>query len=188
MLGLRLATLALVLPILTACGGAATRAAVDPMPLPTQAQSEPELESSPLTPAAPTTGDILGTINPCELLSADEIETFFGEPAEPGATPSTLGGYHSCMITNQSGGKLITLALTYQTAEQFKAEKEASVAMLDLEMVPVDGLGDEAVFYSGVLRVRVGETVLQVLTWHSDLDAALALTRQIAGLALPRLP
>lgn len=56
--------------------------------------------------------------------------------------------------------KLITLTLTYQTAEQFKAEKEASVAMLDLEMVPVEDLADEAVFYSGVLRVRVGETVL----------------------------
>ena len=32
--------------------------------------------------------------------------------------------------------------------------------MLDLEMVPVEDLADEAVFYSGVLRVRVGETVL----------------------------
>ena len=57
------------------------------------------------------------------------------------------------------------------------------MAMLDLEMVPVDGLDDEAVFCSGVLRVHVGESVLQVLTWHSDLDAALALSRLERGLA-----
>ena len=104
MIGLRLTTLVLVLPILTACGGAATPAALDLMLVPTQAQSEPELESSPPTLAAPAVVDILGTIKPCELLSADEIETFFGEPAQPEPTPSTLGGYHSRMITNQSGG------------------------------------------------------------------------------------
>ena len=156
MIGLRLTTLVLVLPILTACGGAATPAALDLMLVPTQAQSEPELESSPPTPAAPAVVDILGTIKPCEFLSADEIET----------AASVAGTEHTRRLPQphdhepERWHKLITLTLTYQTAEQFKAEKEASVAMLDLEMVPVEDLADEAVFYSGVLRVRVGGTVL----------------------------
>jgi hypothetical protein len=41
-----------------------------------------------------------------------------------------------------------------------------------------------------MLRVRVGETVLQVSTWHpsSKQDEALAMTQEIARIALERLP
>jgi len=188
MIGLRLATLTFVLPILTACGGAATPAAVDPMPLPTQTQSEPELESSTQSPAPAAAENASDATNPCELLAGDEFASFFGEPADLGAEPENLGPYGSCMVWNQSGNKFITLQVAHQTAEQFKAELDASVAMFDLELIPVEGLGDEAVYYSGLMHVRVGETVLQVLTWYQDLDQGLVASRQIAELVLPRLP
>lgn len=59
----------------------------------------------------------------------------------------------------------------------------------DPDVTVIKDLGDEAIF-SGMLRVRVGETVLQVSTWHpsSKQDEALAMTQEIARIALERLP
>jgi len=60
----------------------------------------------------------------------------------------------------------------------------------DPDVTVIADLGDEAIFSSGMLRVRVGETVLQVATWHpsSKQDEALAMTQEIARIALERLP
>lgn len=185
--GLYISIVIVFLPILASCGRTADPAPVVEITVSNQEQSVADLTSSTQNSAPPATGIDLNVFDPCGLLTADEFETFFGEPAAPGAVPETIGFYRSCMVWNQSGNKFITLQLAHQTAEAFKAELETSAAMLDLELLPVEGLGDEAVYFSGLLHVRVGETVLQVLTWYQDLDQALAVSKEIAGLALPRL-
>jgi hypothetical protein len=178
----------LLLAILAACGGntAESPEAVREQP------SGPAPESESTLPEVAVGGDVdfLATLNPCELLTPAELETFFGGPAEEGATPETIGPYRSCLLGNQSGGKSIILQVTHQTALQFKTDNEGSAAMLEVELIPVEGLGDEAVFYVGLLRVRTGDTVLQVGTWHPEAEqaAAFAMTQEIARLAIGRLP
>ncbi|TFH38021.1 MAG: hypothetical protein E4G99_00700 [Anaerolineales bacterium] len=60
----------------------------------------------------------------------------------------------------------------------------------DPEVTVIADLGDEAVYFSGMLRVRLGESALQVSTWHSrsKQDDALAMTQEIARIAISRLP
>jgi hypothetical protein len=188
LLGIAFPILALLLLLLSGCTNNPSSAPVDEVTDSTQVQSSPELENSTQSSAPPAAENASDAPNPCELLTADEFESFFGEAAAPGAEPENLGPYGSCMVWNQSGNKFITLQVAHQTAEQFKDELDTSAAMLDLELVPVEGLGDEAVYFSGLLHVRVGETVLQVLTWYQDVDQALDVTRQIANLVIPRLP
>lgn len=143
-------------------------------------QEEPPQEAL----SAPISG-----IDPCALLSTSEVEAAFGEPLG-NQTRETIFNYESCNFESQSGGKFIILQLTQQNTEQFKRDNEETSAMFEAELIPISGLGNEAAFYSGLLRVRVEETVLQIATWHTDTEQqqALAMTQELAGYALERLP
>lgn len=185
--------LALVLVLLTSCGGAAGSPTRDGASL----ESEQESTSTPSQegenasiPSSNANPDPLTAFNSCELLTPTEVEGFFGEPMAPDPAPESIGPYRSCMFSSQAGGKLIIVQVTHENAAQFKADNEGSAAMLEMIPTPVSGLGDETVFFSGLLRVRVGETVLQVVTWHTEAeqDQAFAMSQEIARLALPRLP
>ena len=126
--------------------------------------------------------DSLASFNPCEMLLPAEVESIFGEPAAADAEPTSAGPIRSCGFHNERGGKFFNIQLGPESAIEVDAE--------DPEVTVVADLGDEAVFFSGMLRVRMGETVLQVSTWHSrsKLDEALMMTQEIARIALTRLP
>jgi hypothetical protein len=128
-------------------------------------------------------------VNPCGLLSTPEVEAALGDSLSS-AERSTVGIYNSCYFQAKSGGKFIILQLTHQNAIQFKEDNETSSEMLESELISVEDLGDEAVFYSGLLRVRVGETVIQFATWYTEEEEtqALILTKDLALKALSRLP
>ncbi len=184
----RLAISGLLLATLAACGGSVTGS-------PQAASEEPTglaaTEESP-QPAAVVGGDanFLAALNPCELLTPAELESFFGEPAAADAAPEDVGPYRSCMFTNETGGKLIILQITHESPAQFEVNNEGSAAMLEVIPTPVSGLGDELVFFSGLLRVRTGDVVTQVVTWHPEAEQAEAftMTQEIARLAIGRLP
>jgi hypothetical protein len=156
-------------------------------------EADAELPQSPDSAPEISPGENLNSpstgINPCDLLSASEAEAALTEPVSS-IDQTTIANYESCDYRGQSGGKFITLQVTRQTAEQFKIDNEETSAMFEVELIPVEDLGDEAAFYSGLLRVRVGETVLQIATWHTveEEDQALALTQELARIALTRLP
>lgn len=185
---LRPAISVLMLAVLAACGGngAGSPEAASEEP------SEPATAAESTQPAAAVSGDVdfLATLNPCELLTPAELESFFGEPAATNAAPEDIGPYRSCMFTNESGGKLIIVQVTHETPAQFKADNEGSAAMIDMVPTPVAGLGDESVFFSGLLRVRTGDVVTQVATWHPEAEQAeaFAMTQEIARIAIARLP
>jgi hypothetical protein len=128
-------------------------------------------------------------VDPCELLTNPEVEAALGEPLSS-SERSTIFSYESCDYQGQSGGKFITLQLTHQNAEQFKKDNGETSQMFEAELLPVAGLGDEAAFYSGLLRVRVGDTVIQIATWFTEEEQgqALSLTQELARLAIARLP
>jgi len=171
-------------PTLAAAGDGSMQPAEQSAPADmAQASQEP-------TQPAGGAGDPLASFNPCEMLTQAEVEGFFDGPMSPDAAPESIGPYRSCMFTNQAGGKMIIVQVTHENAAQFKADNEGSAAMFEMVPTPVAGLGDESVFFSGLLRVRVSDQVLQVVTWHTEeqQDEAFAMTQAIARLALNRMP
>jgi len=126
--------------------------------------------------------DSLTTFNPCDLLTIAEVESIFGEAAATDYEPTSAGPVRSCSFRNEAGGRFFLLQLAPETVLDVDTEAEGAT--------PIPDLGDEAVFFSGMLRVRVGEEALQVTTWHpsSKQDEALAMVQEIARLALDRLP
>ena len=193
---LRLPALILMLALLAACGGGdgdAPSAPSNDSPGSAAATENPSpAQSSENDASAPASGgnDILATFNPCVMLTQAEVEGFFEEPMATDAAPESIGPYRSCMLTSETGGKMIILQVTHETADQFKADNESSASMFEIVPTPVAGLGDEAVFMSGLLRVRVGDQVFQVVTWHPEdqQDQAFSMTQDIARLALPHMP
>jgi hypothetical protein len=141
-------------------------------------ESDPAAQDPSVTPA-----------DPCQLLTDSEVETALGEPLASSGRSQVLN-YESCDYFGQSGSKFVFVQLTHQNAEQFQKDNDTSTAMLETDLIPVENLGNEAVFYSSILRVRVGETVLQIATWHTadEQDQSLLLTQELAQLAIPRLP
>ena len=124
----------------------------------------------------------LANFNPCELLTPEDIESVFGEDATADSEPTSAGPVRSCSFHNDGGGRFFLPQLAPETAIEVDAG--------DPDVTVIADLGDEAIFFSGMLRVRVGETVLQVATSHpsSKQDEALAMTQEIARIALERFP
>ena len=150
---------------------------------------DPSTEPASLEPSGEGLSSAISGIDPCELLTAEELETAFGEP--PGKTAGeTIFTYKSCNFESQSGSKFIILQVSQQNAEQFTQDNEETSAMFDAELMPISSLGDDAAYYSGFLRVRSGNIVIQFATWHTEgeQDQALALTQELARLVLQRIP
>ena len=120
--------------------------------------------------------------NPCTMLTPEEVETIFDEAATADTEPTTNGPIRSCSFHNDRGGRFFLIQLgPVETLEMDTGKPD----VIDLE-----GLGDEALFSNGSLRVRVGETVIQITTYHSSSkqDKSLAMTQEIARLVLDHLP
>jgi hypothetical protein len=189
-----LSMLILLLALLAGCSGSSDA----PTAPPTDSAGSGVSENTPLPtqgsestfPALVAGTDVLAAFDPCEMLTQEEVEGFFEGPMSPDASPESIGPYRSCMFTSQAGGKMIIVQVTRENAEQFKADNEGSAAMFEIVPTPVAGLGDEAVFMSGLLRVRVGDMVFQAVTWHPEdqQDQAFTMTQEIARLALKRMP
>ena len=120
--------------------------------------------------------------NPCTMLTPEEVEIIFDEAATADTEPTSNGPIRSCSFHNDRGGRFFLIQLGPVATLEVDTE--------DPDVIVIDDLGDEATFSYGMLRVRVGETVLQVTTWHSSSkqDEALTMTQEIAKMALDHLP
>ena len=150
--------------------------------------AQDQSSSAELTPSNGIFTSISG-VDPCELLTMAEVEAVVGEPLLS-SEESVIANYKGCEYHSQDPGKFIILQVTQQSAERFKTDNEETAAFFETELRTVENLGDEAAFYSGLLRVRVGEVVVQIATWHpeSELDQAFEMTQALARLAIERLP
>ena len=152
-----------------------------------------ELTEDQHTPEDPSSSGGITTsisgVDPCELLTAAEVEAVVGEPFSSAEEPD-IGNYLGCQYQSLSPGKFIILQVTQQSAERFRKDNEETAAFFETELLPVENLGDEAAFYSGLLRVRAGELVFQIASWHTEaeLDQAFEITQELARFAVMRLP
>ena len=126
--------------------------------------------------------DNLANSNPCTMLTPEEVDLIFDEAATADTEPTSHGPISGCTFRNDRGGRFFLIQLgPVETLEVDSADPEVTV---------IEDLGDEAIFSYGSLRVRVGETVLQITTYHSSSkqDDALAMTQEVARIALGHLP
>ena len=126
--------------------------------------------------------DSLAKANPCTMLTPEEVETIFDEAATADTEPTSNGPIRSCSFHNDRGGRFFLIQLgPVETLEMDTGKPD---------VIEIEGLGDEAIFSYGSLRVRVGETVIQITTYHSSSKQAesLAMTQEIARLVLDHLP
>jgi len=124
----------------------------------------------------------LAKTNPCTMLTPEEVEFVFEEAATGDTEPTSHGPIRSCTFSNDRGGRFFLIQLgPVETLEMETGNPDAIV---------IEDLGDEATFYYGSLRVRIGESVLQITTYHSSSkqDEALAMTLEVARIALDHLP
>ncbi len=124
----------------------------------------------------------LANSNPCTMLTPEEVEIIFDEAATPDTEPTSDGPIRSCSFHNDRGGRFFLIQLgPVETLEMDSGETDVIV---------IEGLGDEALFSYGSLRVRVGDTVIQITTYHSSSkqDESLAMTQEVARLVLDHLP
>jgi len=120
--------------------------------------------------------------NPCTMLTPEEVEFIFDEAATADAEPTSNGPIRSCSFHNDRGGRFFLI--------QLGPVSTLEVDSGDPDVIVIEDLGDEAVFYYGSLRVRVVETVIQITTYHSSSkqDEALAMAQEVARIALDHLP
>ena len=120
--------------------------------------------------------------NPCTMLTAEEVETIFDESATADTEPTSNGPIRSCGFQNDRGGRFFLIQLGPVETLEMDIGKQG--------VVVIEDLGDEALFSYGSLRVRVGEEVLQITTYHSSSKQAeaLVMTQEIARFVLDRLP
>ena len=126
--------------------------------------------------------DSLAKANPCTMLTPEEVETIFDEAATADTEPTSNGPIRSCTFRNDRGGRFFLI--------QLGPVETLNLDTGNTDVILIEDLGDEATFFSGILRVRVGETVLQITTYHSSSkqDEALAMAQEIAWLALDHMP
>lgn len=124
------------------------------------AQSDPvaAAASAASTAAVP---DASAGIDPCALVSAQDMGVMFGELKEGPLTSSGLRNERQCNFTNMAGS-WIKLSV-YGGAERWEWEKGITNAQ---NPRPVGGLGDEAFAIlrgtDAVVYVRKGESILEL--------------------------
>jgi hypothetical protein len=141
-----------------------------------------------------------GEIDACSILLPEDVEAELGVLPPPSADP--VGQFQSCGYFETG-----TTFVQFQTCRclslsQFEDTAEAGATALEVELQEVDGVGDKAYWYAGILWVQSGDVSFNV--WISkpsyytadgtalegdELDAvALPEARALALTLLGRLP
>lgn len=76
--------------------------------------------------------DSLANSNPCELLTAGEVESIFGEAATADTEPTSAGLVRSCSFHNDGGGKFFLIQLGPETALEVDARDPDVTVIKDL--------------------------------------------------------
>jgi hypothetical protein len=141
-----------------------------------------------------------GEIDACSVLLPEDVEAEIGVVPEPNADP--VGPFQNCIYFD-TGNSFVQFQVCYcLTGSQFEESAEAGAEALELELKEVDGVGDKAYWYAGILWVQRGD--LAVSVWISKpsyyaadgtalegeaLDAvALPETQALAQKLLSRIP
>ena len=117
------------------------------------------VSAAPVATAAPAAS--AGSVDPCALVSAQDMGVMFGELKEGPSTSTGLRNERQCNFTNMAGS-WIKLSV-YSGADRWEWEKGITNA---LSPRAVGGLGDDAFAVhrgtDAVVYVRKGESILEL--------------------------
>ena len=138
-----------------------------------------------------------GPLDPCGLLSKEEVETLIGEPVknpEPKDSSNPLG-QKLCLYSAVSSSRLVQISIirTADMAPGVRGHAQSAPKvynttkeMLDpVEHVP--GIGDDACWGTLGLHILKGDMYILISVGNTSKRENLELARRIAGLVLPRL-
>ena len=137
-------------------------------------------ETVPGSPAGRGDGGDGGTVDVCELLTAEEVE------AAVGVEPTTVEGDETggCVYSGADGSLLVLTSYTPTGASAIDALADGD----DAEDAP--GFGDRAVWSSDILFIGRGDALFQIFADENGPASGddRAATEELARLALDRLP
>jgi hypothetical protein len=132
-------------------------------------------------------------VDPCSLLTTEEAEALLEEPVNDPEGDSTTPLFDVCSWTAEAVDSFSIIVLQVLT-DEFPAGAEAfydsTIEGLEgQEFEEISGLGDEAVYYAGLLQVREGDNLiaLSVTLQDADEETNKAKTEEAAGIVLDRL-
>ena len=152
------------------------------------------------TQAPAGTQPAAGELDPCALLTKADAETILG--ASLGESErQTVGPFETCIYGDVTGNYVqVQVSDGVYTQSTFDDAMQSAAEQLDIEAMPVSGLGDKAYWLAGVLWVQKGDVSLNLLAQTPELtqlrlqgdteaeeQAALALATDLAGKALEGL-
>ena len=190
--------------LLAACGGddeetttpSGTRA-----PAATQTTTGTQAPAATASPAAEETATAApqpaaGELDPCALLTKAEAEGILG--ASLGEQErQTVGPFETCIYGDDIGNYVqVQVSSDVYTQSTFDDAMQSAAEQLDIEAMPVSGLGDKAYWLAGILWVQKGDVSLNLLAQTPELTQlrlqgdteaegqSLALSTDLAGKAL----
>ena len=152
----------------------------DPSPDPT---ATPEPTPTPVPTPVPT---LAGRIDPCTLLTREEVQGFLGQGAkEP--VRNVYGKVDSCYWSGDELEMIILQTQQGMTTEEF-AKIVIEALAYNIQPILVASVGEEAAWLGGTLAARKGDVYMQV-TVNKQLDEAalLELSKNVLLKALERV-
>ena len=96
-----------------------------------------------------------GEIDACSILLPEDVEAEIGVAPEPSADP--IGPFQSCGYFETLTSFVQFQVCRCLSGSQFDDSAKAGAETLELELKEIDGIGDKAYWYGGILWVQKGD-------------------------------
>jgi hypothetical protein len=99
-------------------------------------------------------------IDACSILLPEDVEAEIGATPEP--QPSTAGPFQSCAYFDTATNFVQFQACHCLQGDQFDDAARAGAEALEANLIQVDGVGDKAYWYAGLLWVQSGDVTFNL--------------------------
>lgn len=141
-----------------------------------------------------------GEIDACAILLPEDVEALLG--SVPEAADDPVGPFSSCGYYDTLTSFVQLQVCRCLQGEQFDRSVETGADFLEVEAEPVEGIGDKAYWFGGILWVQQGDVAMNLWLSRSEYfeadgtalegdaltDVALPDARELALELLSRLP
>ena len=111
-----------------------------------------------------------GEIDACGILRPEDVEALIGSAPEPADDP--VGPFQSCGYYDTLTSFVQLQVCRCLPGDQFDQAVESGADFLELEAVPVEGIGDKAFWFAGILWVQQGDVAMNLWLSRSEYFSA----------------
>lgn len=146
----------MVLVLLASCSSSDDSGGADTSNSTNSEQASPAADDTPGASANSEADEI----DACSILLAEDVEAQIGVVPTPSTDP--VGQFQSCGYFETGTTFVQFQVCRCYTLEQFKESAKAGAEVLDAELTEVEGVGDEAYWYGGILWVQSGDVAFNL--------------------------